>query len=81
MIPTVPALPVLMNDLIAFWHSYPVVSGAVLMALFNLAVTSMPTPKENGSPWYLWAFNFAHALVLAIPRIINANKQGETDAK
>jgi hypothetical protein len=51
------------------WH--PALLGALGTAALNCLVTSMPTPRENGSQFYQWAFNVGHAVVGALPRIIS----------
>ena len=50
------------------WH--PMLSGAIAMAVANAAVTAMPSPDANSGKGYSWLFNFSHALVGAISRIV-----------
>lgn len=55
------------------WH--PVMMGAIGMGLANALVTTMPTPDEKSGKLYQWAFNFLHAAVLSISRIVSQYKQ------
>lgn len=63
-----------MNELLGFWHQYPHLAGWIAVAIFNAAVTTMPSPTKDSNPIYRWVFDFSHALVLLIPRIIQTRK-------
>lgn len=54
--------------------------GMLAMGLANAIVTSMPSPRPQGSQFYAWMFNFLHSAVLAIPRIV-AQYKSEGNAK
>lgn len=62
------------------YKSHPAFSGALAMALANAAVTAMPSPCQNGSQFYAWAFNFLHSAVGAISRILAQYKDGNGSA-
>lgn len=63
------------------WYSemlkyHPLLMGYIAAAVGNCFVTSLPSPKPGGNAFYEWFFNFAHGLLLAIPRIIAQYKNG-----
>ena len=61
----------MIHSLQAFVHWHPAMAGAIGMAIANAGITTMPSPDEKSSAGYKWLFNFLHALVLAIPRIVS----------
>jgi len=47
-------------------------SSAVLIVtlyIASAAVSSMPPPKDNASPWYAWFYKFANALLANVSAI------------
>ena len=57
------------NEIASLSHWHPMVSGMIVMAILNSLVTTMPTPKLTSSEFYVWAFNFLHAVVGSLSRI------------
>lgn len=53
---------------------HPMLLGGIITAVANCAITTLPTPSGKNA-FYEWFFNFTHALVLAIPRIVAQYKQ------
>lgn len=44
--------------------------GSIVTAIFNAAITSLPSPDARSGKFYCWFFTFAHAAILAIPRLV-----------
>lgn len=63
------------NEIASLFHWHPMVSGMIVMAILNSLVTTMPTPKLTSSEFYVWAFNFLHAVVGSLSRIAAQYKQ------
>lgn len=57
------------------WH--PALCGAILMALANAAITSLPSPDGESTKLYRWFFNFSHAAILGISRIAAQYRDGK----
>lgn len=68
-----------MHWLQEMYKYHPMLLGGIIVAIFNCAITTLPTPdptaKTFGGKFYQWFFNFTHALILAIPRIWAQYKQ------
>jgi hypothetical protein len=65
-----------LHSIIEFYRTHPAFTGAVIMALANAIITTMPSPRANGSQFYAWAFNFLHSAVGAISRIAAQYRAG-----
>ena len=59
-----------MHDLAMLWKYHPALVGAIGMAVSNAAITTLPSPSDKSGAFYKWFFNFAHVLILAIPRLV-----------
>lgn len=59
-----------MHDLAMLWKYHPALVGAIAMAVANAAITTLPSPSDKSGVFYRWFFNFTHALILAIPRLV-----------
>jgi hypothetical protein len=66
----------MLHSLAELYQQHPVLTGAVVMALANAAITAMPSPRSGGSQFYAWAFNFLHSAVGAISRVVAQYKNG-----
>lgn len=69
-----------MHDLAMLWKYHPALVGVIGTAVANAAITSLPSPDEKSGKFYRWFFATAHALILAIPRLV-AQYGGETGQK
>jgi hypothetical protein len=49
---------------------HPYAAGYAVCAFVCLAAQTMPKPRANDSPFYLWMFQLLHAITLSIPRLI-----------
>lgn len=67
----------MIHSITELYHVHPVFTGALIMALANAAVTTMPSPRTNGNEFYAWAFNFLHSAVGAVSRILAQYKSGD----
>lgn len=50
------------------WH--PHIVAIVCFWIFSNGIATMPSPKDNASPWYVWAFGFGHAVAGSLPRLV-----------
>jgi hypothetical protein len=66
----------MIHSLIQFITQHQFMAGLVSMAVVNCAVTTMPSPKPDSSEFYVWLFNFSHAVVLSLSRIFAQYKNG-----
>jgi hypothetical protein len=55
--------------------------GSIVTALLNAAITSLPSPDAQSGKFYRWFFTFAHAAILAIPRLVAQYRNGAPEGK
>lgn len=60
-----------------FLLSHQVLLTASSMALFNLGVTSMPSPDAASGKFYRWTFTVLHGVLLMLPRVFAQFKAGD----
>lgn len=59
-----------MNPVISFIQAHPTSFALGSFWVFSAAVSSMPMPADNSSPFYKWVFGFGHTLAGSIARVV-----------
>lgn len=59
-----------MNNVMAYIGAHPTAFALGSFWVFSAAVSALPMPQDNSSPFYKWVFAFGHTLAGSVARVI-----------